>query len=194
MPQTAWLESVRLWQHSFMDRRAIDLFDDAPWPTEVPVNEPASPRPWLVASLVLAGLFLMSMALPWFTSPETPAWTPFSHWLDLGWSPGTPELGFPRLGPRSGYGYRYLHGAPDATEGPDSPGPFGRNEPCSCSVSRGPSKSVSQSWTEPPCRLRRVDWHRSGRPCLDLYRCLHLSRAQDPGAGTVGHVGASYRP
>jgi hypothetical protein len=39
-------------------------------------------------------LLISSMALPWFTSSETPAWTPFSHGLNLGWSPGTQNWGF----------------------------------------------------------------------------------------------------
>jgi len=43
----------------------------------------------LLASSVLSGLLMISLVLPWFTSAETPQWTPFSHWLDLGWSPGT---------------------------------------------------------------------------------------------------------
>lgn len=38
------------------------------------------------------------MALPWFTSAETPSWTPFSHWLNLGWSPGTRNWAFLLLG------------------------------------------------------------------------------------------------
>jgi hypothetical protein len=39
-------------------------------------------------------LLIASMALPWFTSSETGAWTPFSDWLNLGWSPGTQNWGF----------------------------------------------------------------------------------------------------
>ena len=79
-----------------MSGQAIDLFDDAPWPTELPLDQPSahSPRLLLVASLAFVAVLLSSMALPWFTSAETPAWTPFSHWLNLGWSPGTQDWGF----------------------------------------------------------------------------------------------------
>ena len=34
------------------------------------------------------------MALPWFDGAESPPWTPFSHGLDRGWSPGTQDWGF----------------------------------------------------------------------------------------------------
>jgi hypothetical protein len=54
----------------------------------------SSPRPWLVASLVLLALLLSSTALPWFTSAETSQWGPLSHRLDLGWAPGTQDWGF----------------------------------------------------------------------------------------------------
>ena len=83
-----------------MNRRAVDLFDDPPWPTEVTIDQPAglSARPWLVAALLFSGAFLYSMALPWFTSAESPAWTPFSHWLDLGSAPGTQKWGYLMLG------------------------------------------------------------------------------------------------
>jgi hypothetical protein len=79
-----------------MGKQAVDLFDNAPWSTGEPADkQPArSPRPLLVVSLVLVGLLMSSMALPWFTSGETPAWTPFSHWLNLGWSPGSQKWGF----------------------------------------------------------------------------------------------------
>jgi hypothetical protein len=77
-------------------RRAIDLFDDAPWSADFAIDQPArpSPRPWLFASVVSVSLLLASMALPWFTSSETPSWTPFSRWLALGWTPGTQRWGF----------------------------------------------------------------------------------------------------
>lgn len=77
-------------------RPSIDLFDDPPWPSEAPSHETPvrSPRSSLVTSLVFVGILLASMALPWFASAETPAWTPFSHWLNLGWSPGTQKWGF----------------------------------------------------------------------------------------------------
>jgi hypothetical protein len=77
-------------------RRAVDLFDDAPWLTEVPVDRErvCSPRPFLVVSLALVLLLVTSLALPWFNSSETPAWTPFSNWLNLGWAPGTENWGF----------------------------------------------------------------------------------------------------
>ncbi len=75
--------------------RSIDLFDDAPWSTEVPVDNRVvlSPRSLLVVSLALVVLLLASLALPWFKSSETPAWTPFSNWLNLGWAPGTKNWG-----------------------------------------------------------------------------------------------------
>lgn len=78
----------------------MDLFDDAPWPMELAVGQPVvrSPRPILGAALGFLLLFVVSMGLPWFTSAETPAWTPFSHWLDLGWSPGTERWGYLVLG------------------------------------------------------------------------------------------------
>lgn len=77
----------------------IDLFDDPPWPTEVSFREASSgsPRPLLIGSLAFVGLFSISMALPWFTSAETPQWTPFSHWLNRGFVPGTQEWGFVML-------------------------------------------------------------------------------------------------
>ncbi len=76
--------------------RSIDLFDDAPWSTEVPVDHRSvpSPRSLLVVSQVLVVLLLASLALPWFKSSETPAWNPFSSWLNLGWAPGTKNWGF----------------------------------------------------------------------------------------------------
>ncbi len=76
--------------------RSIDLFDDAPWSTEMPVDHRAvrSPRSVLVGSLALVLLLMASFALPWFKSSETPAWTPFTSWLNLGWAPGTENWGF----------------------------------------------------------------------------------------------------
>ena len=80
---------------STVNKRAIDLLDDAPWPSKVPLPKPAvdSSQPWLVASLVFVILLISSMALPSFTSDETPPWTPLSRWLNLGWSPGTQHWG-----------------------------------------------------------------------------------------------------
>jgi len=78
-----------------MAKRAVDLFDDPPWKSEdatVPRVRPA--RAALNCTLVLVLLFIASMALPWFHSGETPPWTPFAHWLDLGWAPGTQRWGF----------------------------------------------------------------------------------------------------
>lgn len=76
--------------------RSIDLFDDAPWSTEVPVDHGTvrSPRSLLVVSLASVVLLMASLAIPWFKSGETPAWTPFSNWLNLGWAPGTKNWGF----------------------------------------------------------------------------------------------------
>ena len=78
----------------------MDLFDGPSWPTDVPVRQPtADPRRLTLAvSLVLVGLLMCSLALSWFTSAETPSWTPFSHWLNLGWSPGTRNWAFLLLG------------------------------------------------------------------------------------------------
>jgi hypothetical protein len=79
----------------FVAKRAVDLLDDPAWKHEVGTVHP--PRPSnasLVCTLILVFLFMASMALPWFHSEETPPWTPFSHWLDLGWSPGTQRWGF----------------------------------------------------------------------------------------------------
>lgn len=78
-----------------MSNRAVDLFDDPPWAREAPSDDRAArpSRAWLISTLVLDVLFAASMALPWFTSGETPPWTPFSHWLNLGWSPGTERWG-----------------------------------------------------------------------------------------------------
>jgi hypothetical protein len=61
-----------------------------------------SRRLTLLVSLALVGLLMCSMALPWFTSAETPSWTPFSHWLNLGWSPGTRNWAFLLLGLEAG--------------------------------------------------------------------------------------------
>ncbi len=84
-----------MWQHFPMGTRSIDLFDDPPWPTQVPVDQPISSRPVLVVSLGFVVLEMLStILLPWFSSPETPGLTPFSHWLDLGWSPGTEKWGY----------------------------------------------------------------------------------------------------
>lgn len=78
-----------------MGKRAVDLFDDAPWETGVEAVRPARlARASLIGTLILVVLFMASMALPWFDSGETPPWTPFSHWLNLGWSPGTQRWGF----------------------------------------------------------------------------------------------------
>jgi hypothetical protein len=77
-----------------MGKRPVDLFDDAPWPTEIADAADPSPRSALVASLVLVVLLTASMALPWFHGTESPPWTPFAHWLDRGWSPGTQDWGF----------------------------------------------------------------------------------------------------
>ncbi len=76
-------------------RRPFDLLGDPQWSAELPVDHPCtlSPRQLLVASLASVVLLMASMALPWFKSSETPSWTPFSHWLDLGWSPGTRNWG-----------------------------------------------------------------------------------------------------
>lgn len=88
------------WHDLPVNRQAVDLFDDAPWPTELPFDQQKvhSPRPILVASLFFVAVLLLSMTLPWFTSAETPGWLPFSHWLNLGWSPGTQDWGFLVLG------------------------------------------------------------------------------------------------
>jgi hypothetical protein len=48
----------------------------------------------LVASLGLVAVLMSSMALPWYSSAETPNWTPFSRWLDVGWLPGSQNWGF----------------------------------------------------------------------------------------------------
>ena len=78
-----------------MGKQAVDLFDDSSWETAVEAVRPAhSARASLNSTLVLVILFTASMALPWFNSGETPPWRPFSHWLDLGWSPGTQRWGF----------------------------------------------------------------------------------------------------
>lgn len=73
-------------------RRRIDLFDDSPRNTDAAAARPA--RASLVCTLILVILFMASMTLPWFHSGETPPWTAFSHWLNLGWSPGTQRWGF----------------------------------------------------------------------------------------------------
>jgi len=79
------------WQDGPVSKAAVDLFDGPSWSTDVSGGQPTvdSGRLALLVSLALTGLLMGSMALPWFTSAETPSWTPFSHWLDLGWSPGT---------------------------------------------------------------------------------------------------------
>lgn len=83
-----------------MSKQSVDLFHDPGWPTDMPVGQPTVDwrRRTLLASIALVGLLICSMALPWFRSAETPSWTPFSHWLDLGWSPGTQHWGFLLLG------------------------------------------------------------------------------------------------
>lgn len=78
-----------------MKKRAVDLFDDPPWSTEVEGAHPARPsRASLTCAQTLALLFVASTCLPWFQSGETPPWTPYSHWLNLGWWPGTQRWGF----------------------------------------------------------------------------------------------------
>ncbi len=74
-----------------MDEHSVDLFEGPSPPTGLTVGPSTarSRRLTLFASLALVSLLMASMALPWFTSAETPSWTPFSHWLNLGWSPGT---------------------------------------------------------------------------------------------------------
>jgi hypothetical protein len=79
-----------------MPESAVDLFEDPPWSTGVAVERPIvySPRPVLVVSLLLVVVFLSSMALPWFSLAQESKWTPFSRWLDQGWSSGTQKWGF----------------------------------------------------------------------------------------------------
>lgn len=79
-----------------MSRARIDLFDDPPWTNELPSHRVrgVSPRALLIASSGCIGAFLISMGQPWFASGETPQWTPFSHWLDRGFFPGTQKWGF----------------------------------------------------------------------------------------------------
>ncbi|MDA8311082.1 MAG: hypothetical protein M0Z46_10825 [Actinomycetota bacterium] len=77
-----------------MGKRAVDLFDDPAWKARVEAARPARPsEASLICTLILVLLFMASMALPWFQSGETPPWTPFSRWLNLGWSPGTQKWG-----------------------------------------------------------------------------------------------------
>ena len=77
-----------------MRKRAVELFDDPAWRPEVEAVHPARPsQASLICTLIAVVLFIASMALPWFRSGETSPWTPFSHWLNLGWSPGTQGLG-----------------------------------------------------------------------------------------------------
>lgn len=79
-----------------MSGQHIDLFDDPPWSNQpsTPQVRRVSPRAFLISSLGFVGLFSISMGQPWFTSGETPQWTPFSHWLDRGFFPGTQSWGF----------------------------------------------------------------------------------------------------
>lgn len=79
-----------------MRKQAVDLLRDPPWSVGTPDGHPPAPapRPALITSLMFLALFMGSMALPWFTSSATPTWTPFSHRLGLGWSPGTQDWGF----------------------------------------------------------------------------------------------------
>ena len=92
------MEALRLcrWQDGPVSRPSVDLFDDPSWSTDVSGGQPTgdSRRLVLLVSLALTALLMSSMALPWFTSAETPSWMPFSHWLDLGWSPGTRNWAF----------------------------------------------------------------------------------------------------
>ena len=77
-----------------MGKRAVDLFDDPAWKTETEAVHPARPsQASLICTLTLVVLFMASTALPWFHSGETPPWTPFSHWLNRGWSPGSQRWG-----------------------------------------------------------------------------------------------------
>lgn len=77
-----------------MGKRAVDLFDDPAWKTETEAAHPARPSSAsLICTLTLVVLFMASTALPWFDSGETPPWTPFSHWLNRGWSPGSQRWG-----------------------------------------------------------------------------------------------------
>ena len=50
-------------------------------------------RQLFLAAAALVAVMLASTLLPWFTSAETPSWTPYSRWLDLGWAPGTRDFG-----------------------------------------------------------------------------------------------------
>jgi hypothetical protein len=87
-----------------LSKASVDLFDGPSWSTDVSGGQPTvdSRRFTLLVSLGLNGLLMCSMALPWFTSAETPSWTPFSHWLDLGWSPGTRNWAFLLFGLSAG--------------------------------------------------------------------------------------------
>lgn len=77
-----------------MGKRAVDLFDDPAWRMEGEVVHLARPsQASLIYTLTLVVLFMASTALPWFQSGETLPWTPFSHWLNRGWSPGTQRWG-----------------------------------------------------------------------------------------------------
>lgn len=88
------------WFVNSESKRSGDLFDGPPWPMGLNAGRStvASRCLTLLVSLALVGLLLCSMALPWFTSAETPSWTPFSHWLNLGWSPGARNWAFLLLG------------------------------------------------------------------------------------------------
>jgi hypothetical protein len=92
------------WQDGAVSKASVGLFDGPSWSTDVSGGQPTvdTRRLTLVVSLGLIGLLMCSMALPWFTSAETPSWTPFSHWLDLGWSPGTRNWAFLLFGLSAG--------------------------------------------------------------------------------------------
>jgi len=94
----------RRWQDGSVGNASVDLFDGRSWPIDARGGHPPVDfrRLTLLVSLTLIGLLMCSMVLPWFTSAETPSWTPFSHWLDLGWSPGTRNWAFLLLGASAG--------------------------------------------------------------------------------------------
>ena len=87
-----------------MPRQALDLFNDPPWPTELPADQPAvrTPRPWLVILLALVVVLVSSLWLSWFIGGEGSGLSPLSNLLDrgwnTGWSPGTQNWGLIILG------------------------------------------------------------------------------------------------